>query len=95
MNDPNENEWTDDDNIASLRQGWFLANIWDGKTERLEYEISAYLSNPSVFPTPFKSDEQARAFVLAKVQAGDKLAQKAARVVFISKVKGVPKGKKK
>ncbi len=85
------NEWTNKDNQAAIAQGWFLADIWDSGRRRMEYEISAVTGAH----ISFKTDESARAFVLTRVQAGDKLAEKAARCVFISKVKGAPKGKKK
>lgn len=85
MTDKWTDKWTEEDMKASSAKGWFLVSVWDPANKRLEYEISA------VSKGPFKSDEEARAFVLAMIKSGDKLAEKAVRIVFISKVKGAPK----
>lgn len=92
MNDSTEtNVWTNLDQQAAIRRGWGVYEIWDIDKRRTDYEIQCSAEGVGFLP----SDEAARALVLKLVQAGDPLAQKAARVVFISKVKGIPKRKKK
>jgi len=74
--------WTKADAKQAEPQGWDVFEIWDN---RIEYEIGM-LERSKIFLT----DEAARAFVAARGKAGDALALKALKIVFVSKCGTVP-----
>ena len=83
-------EWSKQDSTAARLQGWDVFDIWEG---RAFSEIQRYDSD-----TPFKSDEEARAFVSARATSSTDLTNlyvRAWSIVFRSKVAVPTKRKKK
>lgn len=80
-------EWSNEDVVAARAEGWNLYEIWDGRLGRLELMIQA-----EGLSSRFQTDDDARRYVAAQVQAGDKMAERAMRLSFLSRV--TPVGKK-
>lgn len=75
--------WSTENAHAAQLQGWNLFEIWDN---RLELMIQKVDDLPI-----FKTDDDARRFVAAKAQAGDKLAKRAVELSVISRMGNVSK----
>jgi Rad3-related DNA helicase len=88
-------EWTDEDKRSSRNQGWELAVVWDSINCREEYAILRYITrmDKKTMVALLPSDERAREVVQRNAVMGDELANKALRLFFVSRVKGVPNPK--
>lgn len=74
------NEWTKEDIELAAAQGWELRPFWCLTKKRIEQQI--FKDDRSKI---FLTDEVARQFVAQRV-AADKVAHKACRIVFNSKL---------
>lgn len=73
--------WAADDTTAAAGQGWALDTIWDATKRRVELHVFKDRGS-NIFP----DDNAARMFVANQAMRQDKLAVKASKLAFQSRL---------